>query len=151
MSVSTSLASLAGEWKGVNRLYFPPDSIFESDSKATISLRISGQFLGLAYTWKFEDKPQEGLLIIGCDIKTNAVQAVWTDSWHLSHKFMLCDGTSDGNGKIDVKGFYSVPDHPDWGWRTVIEPGPDKFKYTMYNVTPGGEESLAVDTEFARV
>jgi uncharacterized protein DUF1579 len=153
MSVPNSLASLAGEWKGTNRLNLPwlPDPIQESESKAIVSLRISGQFIGFAYTWEHEGKPQEGLLILGCDNKTNAVQAVWTDSWHMSHKFMLCDGTTDGKGKIDVKGFYSVPDHPDWGWRTVIEPGSDTFKYTMYNVTPEGEETLAVDTEFVRV
>jgi hypothetical protein len=150
MSVPNSLAALAGEWKGTNRLYLPPDSVFESNSNALVSLRISGQFIGIAYTWEFDGGPQEGLLIIGCDNKTNAVQAVWTDSWHLSHKFMLCDGTSDGNGKIDVKGLYAVEGYPDWGWRTVIEPASDSFKYTMYNVSPESEEMLAVDTEFLR-
>jgi hypothetical protein len=150
MSVPNSLASLAGEWKGINKLHYPPGSISESDSKAVVSLRISGQFLGIAYGWEHEGKPQEGLLIIGCDNKTNAVQAVWTDSWHMSHKFMLCDGTFNSDGAIDVKGLYQVEGHPDWGWRTTIEPGGDTFKYTMYNVEPDGDETIAVETEFTR-
>ncbi|HKX84625.1 MAG TPA: DUF1579 family protein [Pyrinomonadaceae bacterium] len=150
MSVPTSLALLAGDWKGTNRLYLPPASTFDSDSRAHVSLRISGQFIGIAYTWEYEGNPHEGLLIVGCDNKSNAAQAVWTDSWHMSHKFMLCDGTTDSDGMIDVKGYYQVEGHPDWGWRTTIEPNGDAFKYTMYNVTPEGDEMLAVETNFTR-
>lgn len=150
MSVSDSLAALAGEWKGINKLHYPPGSVSESDSKATVSLRISSQFLGIAYTWEYETKPQEGLLIIGCDTKTNAVQAVWTDSWHMSHKFLLSDGTSNGDGAIDVLGHYQVEGYPEWGWRTTIEPNGDTFKYAMYNVSPEGDETIAVETEFTR-
>lgn len=150
MSVPESLASLAGEWKGVNKLHYPPGSVAESDSKALVSLRINGQFLGIAYSWEHEDKQHEGLLIIGCEGKTNAAQAVWTDSWHMSHKFMLCDGTVDDSGAIDVKGYYSVDGHPDWGWRTKIEPRDNTFQYTMYNVEPDGDETIAVETEFTR-
>ena len=150
MSVPNSLASLAGEWKGKNRLHYPPGSVSESNSKATVSLRISGQFLGIAYSWEHDGKPQEGLLIIGCDNKTDAVQAVWTDSWHMSHKFMLCDGTSNGDGAINVSGVYQVEGYPEWGWRMTVEPKGDAFTYMMFNVSPEGEETVAVESEFER-
>jgi hypothetical protein len=151
MSVNEKLAALVGEWKGTNRLYMSPNEpALESDSNALVALRINGQFLGITYDWVYEGTQHEGLLILGCDSKSDAVQSVWTDSWHMSHKFMLCDGTIDGNGKVDIKGYYAVPDHPDWGWRTEIIPGDASFKYSMYNVSPEGMEELAVETEFLR-
>jgi len=151
MSVNDNLAALEGKWKGTNKLYLSwlPDPIKESASKATVSKKVAGQFVEIAYTWEYDGTPHEGTIVIGCDAKSDAVQAVWTDSWHMSHKFMLCDGTA-ADGTINLKGFYAVPDHPDWGWRTEIVPAADSFRYVMYNVSPDGAEELAVDTEFVR-
>ena len=53
---------------------------------------------------------------------------------------------------IDLRGSYRVPSSPDWGWRTVIEPGEsDTLRLIMYNVTPDGREELAVEATFAKV
>jgi Protein of unknown function (DUF1579) len=152
MSVHESLANLEGKWKGTNRLYLSwlPDPLRESDSTATVSLKANGQFLNIEYTWAYEDKPQQGILLLGCDSKSDAAQAIWTDSWHMSHKFMVCDGIVDGGGNVNVKGFYTVPDHPDWGWRMEIRPDTAAFRLVMYNVSPDGDEELAVDTEYSR-
>lgn len=152
MSISEKLAALAGKWKGTNRLNqsWLPDPIAESPSTADVSRRLNGQFLEIAYTWEFEGKLQEGLLILGGDNKSDAVNAFWTDSWHLAHQVMLCEGTAADNGSISVKGYYKVPDHPDWGWRTEIIPAADSFKYVMWNVSPDGDEELATETEFVR-
>lgn len=153
MSVSEKLATLAGKWKGTNRLNLSwmPNPIKESPSTADVSLRLNGQFLEIAYTWEYEGKGQEGVLIAGGDNKSDAVNAFWTDSWHLAHLVMLCEGVAAGDGSISVKGFYKVQNHPDWGWRTEIIPAPDSFKYVMWNVSPEGEEELAAETEFIRV
>ena len=152
MSVHEKLAGLAGNWTGTNKLYLPwlPGGLWESGSTSRVSLKVDGQFIGFEYTWSYEGKPHEGMLILGCDGKSDAVQAVWTDSWHNSDTLMLCDGTIDDNGKIDIKGYYAVPDHPDWGWRTEIIPGETSYRYVMYNVTPEGKEELAVETDFER-
>jgi hypothetical protein len=153
MSVDIKLSELEGSWKGTNKLYLSwvSEEPIVSDSTASVSMRVNDQFFGIEYKWAYEGNEQEGLLILGCDSKSDAVQAVWTDSWHNGHKFMLCDGNIDADGKVSVKGYYTVPEHPDWGWRTEIVPGSDSFKYLMYNVSPDGVEELAVETEFSRV
>ena len=153
MSLNEDLAKYAGEWKGTNRLYLSwlPDPIKESESRLTVSPKANGQFVSFEYTWVYEGERQEGLILVGCDTKSNAVQTVWTDSWHSRHTFMVSDGTFGEDGAISVKGYYKVPDNPDWGWRTDIIPGDDSLRIVMYNVSPEDIEELAVETDFARV
>lgn len=152
MSVPENLAALAGDWKGHNKLYLSwlPDPLHESEAAASVAPKANGQFLNLEYTWSHEGKPQQGVYLIGSDKDSNAVQAIWTDSWHMSHKFMVCDGTVDEDGKINVTGHYAVPGHPDWGWRTEIIPGDNSFRLVMYNISPEGEEEIAVEADFSR-
>lgn len=152
MSLDQKLSGLVGAWKGTNRLHTPwmPVNLRESDSSAVVRSKMNGQFLTIDYTWAFEDEPQEGMLILGCDPHSDAVQAVWTDSWHSKDILMLCNGNISGDGRISVFGTYTVPEHPDWGWRTEVIPGEDSFRYAMYNVTPEGEEEIAVETDFTR-
>jgi hypothetical protein len=128
-----------------------PVPLLESDSTATVRTKMNGQFLSIEYTWLYEGRAQEGMLVLGCDPKSEAVQAVWTDSWHSKDVLMLCNGSRDAAGRISIMGYYAVPENPDWGWRTEILPGNDSFRYAMYNVTPEGSEQLAVETDFERV
>ncbi len=151
MSVHTELKKLAGNWSGTNKLNLSwmPDPIKESASTASVKERVSGQCLEIAYTWEYEGEPQEGLIIInGGD--SNTVNAFWTDSWHSKNVLMECEGSVSEIGAVDIKGHYSVPDHPDWGWRTKIVPNGDSFKYLMFNVSPEGLEEWSVETEFSR-
>ena len=40
---------------------------------------------------------------------------------------------------------YSAGEGPDWGWRIEVRvPGPDAFLIEMFNIEPGGKESIAV-------
>lgn len=152
MSLNQRLSSLIGTWTGTNRLYVPwmPEKLKESESNLTVRSKMNGQFVSFEYTWTFEGNAQEGMLILGCDPRSDEVQAVWTDSWHSKDVLMLCNGSVDSDGRISVFGNYAVPDHPDWGWRTEITPVENSFRYVMYNVSPEGEEELAVETEFTR-
>ncbi len=144
---------LVGEWKGSNRLHtswIPEDPIKDSDSNCSVNLVAMEQALKLEYTWSYEGAPQSGLMIIRSPKDSQAVDFYWLDSWHLSNIYMISEGKIDGK-VISVKGFYKVPDHPDWGWRTDFDCGDgDSFSFTMYNVTPEGEESLAVESAFTR-
>ncbi len=153
MSINQRLGGLVGDWKGTNVLHVPwmPEPLKKSDSKAVVRSKMNGQFVYIEYTWSFDGEPQEGMLILGADPKSDAVQAVWTDSWHSKDVLMLCNGGFTSDGGISVMGSYSVPDHPDWGWRTEIIQGPDRFRYVMYNVTPEGAEEIAVETDFTPV
>ena len=152
MSIDQKLSDLVGSWKGTNRLHttWLPEKLKESESRTEVRSKMNGQFLSVEYTWSYEGTPQEGMLIIGRDSKSDAVQAVWTDSWHSKDVLMLCNGSASDDGRISVTGSYSVPDHPDWGWRTEITPGDGTFRYAMYNISPDGEEDIAVETDFTR-
>lgn len=153
MSIPVKFQQLVGDWKGRNRLHlgeWGPTPLHESVSTATVRERIGGQFLEIAYTWEYDGKPQEGVMILGGDYKTDAVNAFWTDSWHMAHNLMLCEGTESADGIVSVKGTYKVEGHPDWGWRTEIFATDNGFEYKMFNVTPEGEESIAVEMDMAR-
>lgn len=153
MSIPEKLNGLYGEWAGSNRLHLgdwhPVKPIHDSNATAFVRERVGGQFVEIAYTWEHEGKPCEGLLILGGDNKTDTVSAFWTDSWHMAHQMMFCTGTQvDGN--VSVKGSYKVDGHLDWGWRTELILGNDEFKYKMYNISPDGEESIAVEMDLKR-
>jgi hypothetical protein len=152
MSVNDDLAKYVGTWTGTNNLYLSwlPDPLRQSQSTLNVSLKANGQFVAFEYTWAYEGEPQEGIILLGCDTRSDAVQTVWTDSFHSSHTFMLSDGNVAENGDISVKGYYKVEGHPDWGWRTDIISGDEKLRLVMYNVSPEGEEELAVETDFIR-
>lgn len=153
MGVNDDFARFAGNWRGTNNLYFPsadgPPT--QSESNLNVSLKANRQFVAFEYTWVHEGRPQEGIILLGGDKKSDAVQTVWTDSWHSSHTFMLSDGKANSDGSVTVKGFYKVEGHPDWGWRTDIVPLGEKLRIAMYNVSPDGDEELAVETEYSRV
>ena len=152
MSAPESLKNLVGSWSGKNRLWLSPkDPVRESDSTATVALITHGKFITIAYTWSYEGRQQDGLLLLGCEKNENVVNAVWIDSWHMSDKFMVCEGDTDHKGVISVKGSYSAPPGPDWGWRTVIDPKDgSSFQIIMDNVTPDGTEELAVEGTYRR-
>ena len=152
MSVRDDLAKCAGRWTGTNKLYFEgaEGPVRQSQSTLNVSLKANGQFVAFEYTWAYEGEPQEGIILLGCDKNSDAVQTVWTDSWHSSHTFMLADGTVSKTGEISVIGYYKVEGHPDWGWRTDVIPHDEKLRIVMYNVSPEGDEQLAVQTDFVR-
>ncbi len=153
MSISREIADCIGTWKGTNNLHlsWDPNPLKQSESGLTVSLKGKGQFVSFEYTWTFEGEPQEGIILMGSDPKTKAAQAVWTDSWHSRNTLMVSDGKVNDDGSVDVKGSYKVEGHPDWGWRTLIVPENETLKVIMYNVSPEGEEELAVETVFTRI
>ncbi|HZH91231.1 MAG TPA: hypothetical protein VEX70_11510, partial [Pyrinomonadaceae bacterium] len=74
----------------------------------------------------------------------------WVDSWHASEKPLTLSGADDGLGKIDLRGTYEVPNHPAWGWRIVISTSEEALEIIMYNVSPEGEEDLAVRADYKK-
>ncbi|PST83097.1 hypothetical protein C7T94_10810 [Pedobacter yulinensis] len=154
MEIMNLSSSLAGHWRGTYRLILNwlPDPDFISDSDLSVKSVANGKFLVLDYDWQHEGASQDGLLLIGNVNKAQELTASWVDSWGMSGKIMNCNGTISQDGYISLLGAYEVPDHPDWGWRTEIHcPTADTLKITMYNISPEGEESLAVDSSYTRV
>lgn len=63
---------------------------------------------------------------------------------------MLCEGDTANANLIGVKGYYRVPKHPDYGWRTELLRSESNFRFVMYNVSPEGEEEIAMEMDFGR-
>jgi hypothetical protein len=154
MSIPIQLTNLTGKWSGINRLHLPwvtDNPIHESKSEALIAFSAQGKFFKIEYDWSFENKPQDGMILLGGETDAELIKVFWVDSWHMGEKFMISEGVINDNNIISCTGFYTVPDHPDWGWRTEIEStSNDSLKITMFNITPEGEESLAVEIEYRR-
>lgn len=153
MSIPRILEKLIGNWAGPSHLYlsWPPtdEATHKSHSTASITSVANGKFLLIAYTWVYKDKTQEGLILFGLDDRNN-IKAAWIDSWHMGNIMMICEGTADA-AKVTMTGSYAAPPGPDWRWRTEIQPVNDNtFRMVMYNISPEGEESLAVEAEYSR-
>lgn len=153
MAAIETLSRLVGDWQAISRLWLSPDDpVRESESLAAIRPAGREQFSELEYSWAFDDRPQVGRLILGQDPGSHAVKAVWFDSWHMKNDFMVCQGGVDPTGVVAVKGTYSAPPGPDWGWEILIEPDAQGgFALSMYNIPPGGEPELAVEARYTRV
>lgn len=154
MELTELLTQLEGSWSGRNllRLSWENPSDFPSDSTMVVAGAARGKFLTLAYTWSYQEKPQEGLLVVGYDKAEKLVTAAWGDSWHQSAKLLNCTGTLDENGVIDVRGSYPAPEGPDWGWRILVKPqDAQRLQLLMYNCPPDGSpEDLAVQADYTR-
>jgi hypothetical protein len=154
MGVPEGLAGSFGSWAGTNRLWrswLPEEErLAESLASATVAPAARHTFARIEYTWSLEGEAHEGVILIGQNPDTGALQAVWTDSWHMGHTLMVCQGTESA-GSVVIQGSYAAPPGPDWGWRITIEvAGADSLGMTMHNIAPGGEEDLAVEARFVR-
>ena len=150
MSIPDGLRALEGDWTGSNKLWFTPtDPARLSQTTASVRTAAQGRFFTMGYTWADEGKPQDGLLTLGIDPATQTIAASWLDSFHMSHAIMTCSGPA--GGEVSVKGTYSVPGYPDWGWRISVDPETaDAFTLRMFNISPEGEEALAVEASYRR-
>jgi hypothetical protein len=153
MSLPPRFVSLTGEWRGTKRLYLNGESGPEHRSVArmTIARAVHETFLLLAYSWKFERDPHEGVLLLAYDETQNEATAAWGDSWHMNRKIMLSTGAIDAEGRFVVVGSYPAPPAPDWGWRIALTiHSADSIDIAMHNISPEGIEDIAVRAEFAR-
>lgn len=145
--------NLTGDWTGENILRLswltPPE--YPSASKLTAKKAIGEKFLALEYTWEYENKAHQGFILLGFDSKEEIVRASWADSWHSSDRPMPLVGKINEQNAIELFGTYQVPNHPDWGWKINIAPATAAMQITMYNVTPEGEEDLAVKAAYKKV
>lgn len=153
MSIPDNFKTLTGEWRGTNRLYtiwIEENPVHESKSVASVQTAANDKFLKIEYDWIYENEKQDGLLLIGSEKDSDEARAFWIDSWHMRDKFLSSDGKCSGDS-ISLKGFYQVPGHEDWGWRTdIVFTDSNSFKIVMYNVSPEGAEDLAVEAIYER-
>jgi hypothetical protein len=110
MTALAELNNLIGKWQGANQLWlFPGDLVRLSHSLAELRAISHNQFSELRYTWAADGQPQEGWIILGQPTNSTQVKAVWLDTWHMAHQFMLLmyNITSDGEEFLAVEVAYS--------------------------------------------
>ena len=141
-----------GNWEGTKELYFtgPPDPDNVSASTLVVVPIAKGKFLSFAYTWSFKDEEHEGFLLIGNGNAKGVATAAWVDSFHMSGKIMACEGAVDEQARINVLGSYEPLPDPDWGWRIEVIPKGKSLQIIMHNISPEGEEVLAVRAMYER-
>lgn len=150
MAVPPAISALVGRWQGTNRLWLDPDEpADESAATAVLDLTAEGKIATLEYTWAYDGEPQQGFLMFS-QLKEKTA-AAWADSWHNHDGIMQMKGAAEASSELWVKGSYAAPPGPDWGWRLALHPdSDDQFRLIMHNISPEGEEMLAVEVVFTR-
>jgi hypothetical protein len=137
-----------GSWKGTSRLYLEGGDGPALESPSDLSAEIAiGNFLQLRYDWAYEGKQKQGLILFGNDAGKGT--AAWIDSFHTANRVMAYEGSAQ-DGVTNVKGSYSVGDGPDWHWRIHLELAGPELRLTMFNISPDGQEDLAVQAVYQR-
>ncbi len=146
------LIASAGTWQGTSTLQDPghiePDS---SPSMLTVTPLLDGRFVRMEYTWSYRGAPHAGSLLVGHQKKGATVSMHWIDSWHNSDNVMAMAGRAETSTLLTAQGTYAAPPGPDWGWKIAVTPELDgRLRIVMYNISPEGQEFLAVEGEYAR-
>jgi hypothetical protein len=153
MNALDVLTACRGTWQGTSTLHDPNTKAPEdSSSRVTITPVLLGRFVRLDYSWRYQGTPQEGSLLIGFESDTETVTACWSDTWHMGDKVMVCQGPKPSGRTLCVRGSYSAPPGPDWGWRIEITPEPaGALRVVMFNIWPDGvREDVAVEASYTR-
>jgi uncharacterized protein DUF1579 len=151
MSALDTLLKAAGRWRATYKLRDPGNSLSaDSESTATVTSVLSGRFARIDYTWADKGKPQEGSLLVGWEKNSGVVTMSWVDTWHNSDRIMVSTGVAAADGGLDARGSYSAPPGPDWSWRTVLSVTDDTLSMVMFNVSPEGQEDVAVEALYTR-
>ena len=142
---------LIGDWRGTKQLYLapPPEPPASSPSTLSVSALAGDAFLQFSYNWSYEGEAQSGVLWLGVDDE-DAATVAWVDSFHMSSRIMFCTGKAH-DGSAEVLGSYAAPPGPDWSWRITIQSASTaELKIVMHNISPEGQEDLAVQIDYAR-
>lgn len=147
------LVRLAGDWAGKVRIWFEPDQLGdESTIRGRIRPVLGGRFVIHEYETRSMGETQHGFAIHGYHIDRQRHESAWIDSFHTGTQLMFSTGLPLA-ALHEVTGSYGgESDGQPWGWRTALAmESPDHLVIAMYNVTPQGEESLAVEFDYRRI
>ncbi len=146
------LIASAGAWQGTSTLQDPGRLEPETTaSMLTITPVLEGRFVRMDYTWSYKGTPQSGCLLVGYQKSGATVSVHWIDTWHNSDNVMAMTGRAETSSLLTVRGSYAAPPGPDWGWQIGITPDIEgRVRVVMYNISPEGQEYLAVEAEYTR-
>lgn len=147
------LASLAGNWTGISKLWLEPDKLAdESPVLGTITLVLEGRFAIYLYQGSIEGEPQHGMFIFGYNTLTDQYEASWVDSFHNNTAIMSCIGKPAENGFFVIGSYPDPTGGPDWGWRTEVQlVDEEHLTITAYNIHPEYGEAKATEIILKRI
>jgi Protein of unknown function (DUF1579) len=151
--VHARLARMAGQWQGRFRLWFEPGEPAEDTVQSgSIRVLLGGRVLLHEYSGHCNGETMEGVALIAHHLDERRYETAWAESFGTGTSIMFSTGVS-GDPRLSMLGSYSDGQGgPRWGWRTEIEqPDDDTLDLRMYNITPAGEEALAVEVNYRRV
>lgn len=150
--VPSFYAALQGEWQGRYHLWLDPSAPEEnSDSSARIAKDSTTSSWVMSYQWSRGPKDHQGEFRF--DGSRSQGTFHWTDSFHAAPDPLQGEGklSEDGN-RLTFMSHYPVGEGlPDWGWRTeLMLLDVDTFQMDAYNITPEGQEALAVRCRYEK-
>ena len=144
--------AMKGDWHGGYDLWLMPTAPKEhSVSTAQIKADAKDDSLVMEYQWTRGNKRQRGAFHF--DGSGTTAGFSWSDTFHSATDPMKGDGklSDDGKRLVFISSYVAGPGQPAWGWRTEFTIVDSKtLKMEAYNITPGGQEGLAVRCEYAR-
>jgi len=148
-----ALQSLVGSWEGTCRTWFEPGKLAdESKISGTIRPILDGRFIRHEYEATIQGRPRHGEELIARNAITKRFQVSWVDDFHMNYAIMFSEGEATENGFAVIGHYDAAADAPPWGWKTVFEViDADHLTITAYNITPHGQEAMAVETTYRRV
>ena len=150
--VHRRLAEMAGDWEGRFRLWFEPGKpADDSVQRGRIRLVGGGRFLLHEYEGHCSGEPFEGVALWAYHLDDNAFECAWGESFGTGTSIMFSTGRVD-DGRLRALGSYADGQGGErWGWRTELsQPDPKHLNIRMFNISPAGDEALAVEVNYTR-
>jgi hypothetical protein len=146
------LQAMAGHYAGRTSTWLdpskPPD-VAEEELHASAIL--GGRWLRLELLGSVDGKPHAGEMLLGYNGDANEFELCWADSFHTAGALMMFKGAPREDGVVAVTGSYGAGDER-WGWRNELSLTGDKdLTMRAFNITPAGEESVALETHWKRL
>ena len=151
--VHAQLVRMAGQWEGRFRIWFEPGKLAdEAVQRGSIRVLLGGRVLLHEYTGRCNCELTEGVALIAYHLDEHRYETAWAESFGTGTSIMFSTGVS-GDPRLSMLGSYGDGQGgPRWGWRTAIEqPDDNTLDLRMYNITPTGDEALAVEVNYRRL
>jgi len=141
------LQKLIGSYLGRTKTWLDPSApADESISEMRVQALLGGRWLRLEDWGHVAGTPRAGEMLLGFHRDAGQFELCWIDSFHTGTAMMRSVGKPRGDGIIAVTGSYEAGSQT-WGWRTEFELQ-ETLTVRAYNISPDGNETIAVETEW---
>ena len=149
--IHNRLTAMVGDWEGRFRIWFEPGKLVdEAVQRGHIRLVGGGRFLLHEYDGRCNGEPFDGVALWGYHLDDATFECAWAESFGTGTSIMFSVGEVT-DGRFRALGSYGAGSER-WGWRTELsQPDAGHLDIRMFNITPAGDESLAVEINYARV